>query len=81
MLIQQELLATLSWPSGGVLQADLYLLRRVRMPAVLVELGSLNHSAEPAELQKPEFQEAVARAVAEAINKFRKEQVKVERKR
>ena len=81
MLIQQELLATLSWPSGGVLQADLYLLRRVRMPAVLVELGSLNHSAEAAELQEPEFQEAVARAVAEAINKFRKEQVKVERKR
>jgi N-acetylmuramoyl-L-alanine amidase len=70
-LIQQQLLGTISWPTGGVLQADLYLLRRVKMPAVLVELGSLNHPGEAAELQKPEFQKTVARALVEAINKYR----------
>jgi N-acetylmuramoyl-L-alanine amidase len=68
-LVEQQLLGTLPWPTGGVLQADLYLLRRVRMPAVLVELGSLNHPGEADEMQKPEFQEAVARALAEAIVK------------
>jgi len=75
-LIQQQLLATLSWPSGGVLQADLYLLRRVRMPAVLVELGSLNHPGEAEELQRPEFQATVARALAEAVVIYRDEQEK-----
>ena len=70
-LMQQELTLALTWPSGGVLQADLYLLRRVRMPAVLIEIGSLNHPEEATELQKPAFQEAVARALTEAILKFR----------
>ena len=70
-LIQQELTLALTWPSGGVLQADLYLLKRVWMPAVLIEIGSLNHPGEATELQKPAFQQAVARALTEAILKFR----------
>jgi len=70
-LMQQELGLALPWSSEGVLQADLYLLRRVKMPAVLIELGSLNHPEEAAVLQKPGFQEIVARALAEAIIKFR----------
>lgn len=78
-LIQQQLLESLSWSTGSVVQADLYLLRRVRMPAVLLELGSLNHPGEAGELQRPEFQKAVANALAEAINKFRDEQEQVKR--
>ena len=70
-LIQQELALVLPWPSEGVLQSDLYLLRRVKMPAVLIELGSLNHPEEAAAVQKPGFQEVVARAIGEAILKFR----------
>jgi len=70
-LMQQELGLALPWSSGGVLQADLYLLRRVQMPAVMLELGSLNHPEEASALQKPGFQEIVARALAEAIIKFR----------
>jgi N-acetylmuramoyl-L-alanine amidase len=75
-LMQQELLRALPWPTGGVLEADLYLLRRVQMPAVLVELGSLSHLEEVAQLQKPAFQEAVARALVEAINQYRAMQEK-----
>ena len=70
-LLQQELALVLPWPSGGILQSDLYLLRRVKMPAVLIELGSLNHPEEAAALQKSGFQEIVTRALAEAIIKFR----------
>ena len=71
MLLQQELALVLPWPSGGVLQSDLYLLRRVQMPAVLIELGSLNHPEEAAAMEKSGFREIVARALAEAIIKFR----------
>jgi N-acetylmuramoyl-L-alanine amidase len=41
------------------------------MPAVMLELGSLNHLEEAAQLQKPEFQEAVAKAVTQGIIKYR----------
>lgn len=75
-LMQQSLQQTLQWPTGGVLAADLYLLRRVKMPAVLVELGSLNHPEEAAQLQKPEFQESIVRAITATIIQYREEQVK-----
>jgi N-acetylmuramoyl-L-alanine amidase len=70
-LMQEELLWSIPWASGGVLAADIYVLRRVRMPAVLLEFGSLNHPEEAAQLQKPEFQEAVAKALTQAIIKYR----------
>jgi len=70
-LMQEELLWSIPWASGGVLPADIYLLRRVRMPSVMLELGSLNHPEEAAQLQKPEFQEAVAKALTQAIIKYR----------
>jgi N-acetylmuramoyl-L-alanine amidase len=70
-LMQEELLWSIPWASGGVLPADIYLLSRVTMPAVMLELGSLNHPEEAAQLQKPEFQEAVAKAITQAIIKYR----------
>ena len=70
-LMKEELLWSIPWASGGVLPADIYLLRRARMPAVMLELGSLNHLEEAAQLQKPEFQEAVAQAVTQGIIKYR----------
>jgi N-acetylmuramoyl-L-alanine amidase len=70
-LMQEELLWSIPWASGGVLAEDIYLLRRVRMPAVMLELGSLNHPEESAQLQKPEFQEAVAKALTQAVIKYR----------
>jgi N-acetylmuramoyl-L-alanine amidase len=70
-LMQEELLWSIPWASGGVIPADIYVLRRARMPAVMLELGSLNHLEEAAQLQKPEFQEAVAKAVTQGIIKYR----------
>ena len=70
-LMQEELLWSIPWASGGVLPADIYLLRRVRMPAVMLELGSLSHPEEAAQLQKAEFQESVAKALSQAIVKYR----------
>ena len=70
-LMKEELLWSIPWASGGVIAADIYLLRRSRMPAVMLELGSLNHLEEAAQLQKPEFHEAVAKAVTQGIIKYR----------
>jgi N-acetylmuramoyl-L-alanine amidase len=69
-LIERELRQALEWPSGGIVAADLYLLRRVRMPAVLLEIGSLNYSPEADELPKPSFQDAVARSITKALRRF-----------
>jgi N-acetylmuramoyl-L-alanine amidase len=69
-LLERELRQSLPWPSGGLIEADIYLLRRATMPAVLLELGSINYPPEAADLAKPSFQEAVARAVAEAMRRF-----------
>jgi N-acetylmuramoyl-L-alanine amidase len=70
-LMKEELLWTIPWASGGVIAADIYLLRRTRMPAIMLELGSLKHLEEAAQLQKPEFQGAVAKAVTQGIIKYR----------
>jgi N-acetylmuramoyl-L-alanine amidase len=56
-LMKEELLWSIPWASGGVLPADI--------------LGSLNHLEEAAQLQKPEFQEAVAKALTQGIIKYR----------
>ena len=70
-LMKEELLWSIPWASGGVIAANIYLLRRTRMPAIMLELGSLKHLEEAAQLQKPEFQEAVAKAVTQGIVKYR----------
>ena len=70
-LMKEELLWSIPWASGGVLPADIYLLRRTCMPSVMLELGSLKHFEEAAQLQKPEFQEAVVKAVTQGIIKYR----------
>jgi N-acetylmuramoyl-L-alanine amidase len=69
-LIERELHQALGWPSGGLVAADLYVLRRVRMPAVLLELGSLSYAPEADELPKPSFQEIVSRSITEALKRF-----------
>lgn len=69
-LIERELHQALTWPSRGLVAADLYVLRRVRMPAVLLELGSLSYPPEADELPKLSFQEIVAHSITEALKRF-----------
>lgn len=75
-LLEEELRQVLSWPSAGVSAADLYLLRRVRMPAVLLELGSVSYPAEAAELQDQEVLKNIAEAIGAAIERY--EQIRAE---
>lgn len=48
----------------------IYLLREVKMPAVLVECGFLSNPDEEQLLLSPEYQSKMANAIAEGIDKF-----------
>ena len=49
---------------------DLVVLKTAAMPAVLLECGVIVNRSEEASLQKPEVQQRIADAAAEAIVKF-----------
>lgn len=51
----------------GVMAANFAVLRRTRMPAVLVELGYLSNPTEALNLNSPAWQRAVAEAIAVGI--------------
>lgn len=51
----------------GVMRANFAVLRRTRMPAVLVELGYLTNATEALNLNSPAWQRAVAAAIFQGI--------------
>ncbi|HVP68278.1 MAG TPA: N-acetylmuramoyl-L-alanine amidase [Anaeromyxobacteraceae bacterium] len=55
----------------GVKQAPFYVLAGARMPAVLVELGFLSHPQEGRLLRTAQYQESLARAIADGIAAWR----------
>lgn len=55
----------------GVYRYDqLVVLRKTRMPAVLLEAGSISNRDEEAEMQSPERQEMISSGVTEAVKEF-----------
>jgi N-acetylmuramoyl-L-alanine amidase len=54
-----------------VKQAPFYVLAGARMPAVLVEVGFVSHPEESRRLASAEYQEQVARAIAEGVAAWR----------
>lgn len=69
--IQDELatVVTLS-PSRGLRQAPFLVLRRARVPAVLVELGYLSHVEQGRSLAEKSTQKQTARALARALVRY-----------
>jgi N-acetylmuramoyl-L-alanine amidase len=60
--------------SRGMKQAPFWVLKDARMPAVLVETGFLSNPEEAQRLADETYQRKVARAVAQGISQFRKNQ-------
>lgn len=54
----------------GVYQAPFVVLTGARMPAVLVEIGFIDHPEEGRELGRPSYRAAIARGLADAIGTF-----------
>jgi N-acetylmuramoyl-L-alanine amidase len=55
----------------GVKQAPFYVLAGARMPAVLVELGFISTPEESRKLRRGDYQEKLARAIAEGVKGWR----------
>lgn len=58
------------WSDGKIYSSGFAVLRGAQMPAVLMELGFLNHSRDRAKIQTQEFREQVASAVVAGVKEF-----------
>lgn len=73
-LIQARLVKDLGDVDRGVKRrTDLYVLRRTKMPAVLVELGFITSPGEEAKLNGIPYLTVAARAIAQAVSIYQKE--------
>ncbi|MBN2322600.1 MAG: N-acetylmuramoyl-L-alanine amidase [Spirochaetes bacterium] len=57
-------------PNRGVKNAFFYVLKAVKMPSVLVEIGFVTNGEEALRLCEPEYERTVAQGVAEGIVEF-----------
>lgn len=57
-------------PSRGVKKGNFYVIRETKMPAILVEGGFLSNPGERALLKDPEYQEKIARAIADGVHAY-----------
>jgi len=68
--IIQGRLATISEAPAPVIEAPLAVLKAVKAPAVLIEIGYLTNPAQRRDLQSDDQRESIAVAVAESISAF-----------
>jgi len=68
--LQRTLAGVLPFPDRGIHAADFYVLRKARMPAILLETGFLSNGAEERLLGTPEQQARIAVTVADAIGRL-----------
>ena len=71
-LIQKKLGQALRIRNRGVKSAPFYVLRKVAMPSVLVEVGFMSNRRDEALLRTANFREKIARALAGSILSYRR---------
>ena len=59
-----------AWSDGKIYSSGFAVLRGATMPAVLMELGFINHSRDRASMQKQEFRDEVSQAVVRGVKEF-----------
>jgi N-acetylmuramoyl-L-alanine amidase len=55
------------WPDGGVRTENFQILRETKAPAILIEQGFITNPAQEKQLGRPEFQRALAGAIAKGL--------------
>jgi len=68
--VQKELAAVEGQGSCGLRPVSYYVLRRTRVPAIVVELGYLTSAEEAVRLLDPAYQETLARAIFSGIRSY-----------
>jgi N-acetylmuramoyl-L-alanine amidase len=71
-LIQRNAMKTTSGENRGIKRARFYVLRRSRIPAVLIECGFLTNRQDARRASRPAWRDQLARQIARAIIQFRK---------
>lgn len=69
-IIQNDLLKNLGSRDIGVKSANFVVIKKTKMPAVLVEIGCLSNEAERAKLDTEEYRQKAAESLAESIIKI-----------
>ncbi len=68
--VQEQLVLQTKLVNRGIKPRDLYVLRKTRMPAVLVEVGFLTNPLENELLNSEEFRSKCARAIADGVTQY-----------
>lgn len=71
MMLDREFRRNLKIPARGVDQAGFYVLNMVFAPSILVEAGFISNQTEEKLLKKDDYQKDVAKAVYDAIKRFK----------
>lgn len=68
--IQSQLINQTGATNRGVREANFHVIRETHMPAVLLELGFMDHPQEWRQIQVPSYQNTLSRAVAAGIDQY-----------
>jgi N-acetylmuramoyl-L-alanine amidase len=71
-LIQRYAMKTTSGENRGIKRARFYVLRRSRIPAVLIECGFLTNPQDARRASRPAWRDQLARQIARAIIRYRR---------
>ncbi|UCE25334.1 MAG: N-acetylmuramoyl-L-alanine amidase [Candidatus Zixiibacteriota bacterium] len=71
MMVDREFRRKLKIPARGVDQAGFYVLNMIFAPSILVESGFISNSSEEKTLEKGGYQKDLAKAVYDAIKRFK----------
>ncbi len=69
-VVQEKMVAATGAKNRGVKQAEYYVIRNARSPAILVETGFVSNADEGSRLATNDYQDTLARAIAEGIVQF-----------
>jgi N-acetylmuramoyl-L-alanine amidase len=69
-LIHPRVIRALGSVDRGIRHRGYFVLRRNRLPAVLVECGFLTNPGEAARISDPGYRESIAKAIASAIERY-----------
>jgi N-acetylmuramoyl-L-alanine amidase len=69
-VIHAEMVRVLKLPNGGVRTANFLVIRKSLMPAVLIELGFINHSRDENLLTNPDFRQRCAEGIVSGIRRY-----------
>jgi N-acetylmuramoyl-L-alanine amidase len=69
-LVHPRVIEAMNSADRGIRWRGYWVLRRNRLPAILVECGFLTNHAEAARIQDPDYRERTARAIAGAIMRY-----------